>query len=304
MVPQIEAWTAESSHLKHLIQLGRTHYPEGHKVLTEKYLKWFYLDNPEGPATLIVAHEGDLWIGLIVLIPIILESGGRPQKACFAVNVLTHPEHRGKGLFVMMIQYASDLLASKGTWLLGYPNVNAMPGWSRQKMQFEDPLHVFLTKFWLPFAGLRKTGITSLEQLKTIPSNFWNSLSDRPDMHLTYAPEFIAWRYLSSPQREYAVTGVERRGVLLGLLVTRFFKGPIDLMIDFVGPVANLSVLLRSVRRPSLIMHSGMGYSASAIQSGCWELPVRRLFPFFVTTWQHRGGNYDMTGITLAASDF
>lgn len=301
---KINEWTAESSHLGPLIELGCTHYPERHQALTEKFLRWFYLDNPAGPATLIVAHEGDLWVGLLVLIPIMLECAGLPQKACFAVNVLTHPEHRGRRLFVMMIRHARIVLASENTWLLGHPNANAMPGWEREKMQFKDPLHLFLAKFRLPFSGLRETRIRSFEQLKALPAHFWNELSDRPDAHLSYSPEFINWRFLAAPHREYVVTAIERGRELLGLRVTRCFKGPAALMVDFIGPVANQIELLRSVRRPTLVMHSGVGYSAKSVLSGCWKLPVKRLIPFFVTMWQAQGGDTDMTGITLAASDF
>ena len=74
----------------------------------DNYLNWFYGKNPNGPATLIVAHEGDLWIGLIVLIPITLYFKQQEQRACFAVNVLTHPEHRAKNLFVKMIWYLAQ----------------------------------------------------------------------------------------------------------------------------------------------------------------------------------------------------
>ncbi|MBK6957772.1 MAG: hypothetical protein IPH22_04680 [Nitrosomonas sp.] len=67
-------------------------------------LKWLYIDNNEGPATLIVAEEDDLWIGMMVLIPVTLERKGELQKACFAVNLLAHPEHRTKNLFVKIIK--------------------------------------------------------------------------------------------------------------------------------------------------------------------------------------------------------
>ena len=199
MDTQITAWTANGSHLASLIALGCTYYPVGHPVLTEEFLKWFYLDNPAGPATLIVAHEGDLWIGIIVLIPAMLECSGQLQKACYAVNVLTHPKHRGKNLFVKMIRHARGLLSSEGIWLLGHPNANAIPGWKRQNMEFRDPLHLYLAKFRLPFSSIRENRISSLEQLREIPSSFWNKLVDRPDVHLKCTPEFIAWRFLDAP---------------------------------------------------------------------------------------------------------
>jgi len=96
MDTQIKIMGCNSSHLEHLVELGRTYYPIGHPILTKEFLNWLYLDNPAGPATLVFAEEGGCWIGLIALIPIILEYKGNLQKACFAVNVLTHPDHRTK----------------------------------------------------------------------------------------------------------------------------------------------------------------------------------------------------------------
>ncbi len=303
MDAQIAIRTANSGHLASLIDLGRTYYPAGHPALTEGFLKWFYLGNPTGPATLIVAHEEELWIGLIALIPVILECSGQMQRACFAVNVLTHPDHRGRNLFLKMIRHARGFLSNEGIWLLGHPNANALRGWKAQKMAFRDPLHVYLTKFRLPFSSVCENRINSLDQLRAIPQNFWTQFADRHDVHLKYTPEFIAWRFLDAPHREYVVSAVKKNDELLGLRVTRRFKGPVDLMVDCFGHVNAFGSLLPSVRRPTIIMHSGLGSDASEVSKMCWKLPVKRQFPFFVTTWDQEYP-FDMSGITLAASDF
>lgn len=295
---------ADEAHLPALITLGSTHYSPGHPALSENFLRWFYLDNPYGCATLIVAQENDLWIGLIVLIPIVLEgAGGRLQNACYAVNVLTHPQHRGKSLFTKMISHARNLLSASEVWLLGHPNSNATPGWQRQKMEFREPLNLHFIKPRLPFSAIREMRLTSLHDLQTIPESFWTGLRNRTDTHLKYTPEFVAWRFLSAPHRKYKVSAVTRKGVLLGIRVTRSFKGPIDLMVDFIGPVASLGDLFSSRCKPTLVMHAGCGNTVDEVKRGSWRIPVRRKIPFFVTTWGHADKS-DMTGITLAASDF
>ncbi len=301
---QISALPCDSHHLDLLIELGNTYYPKGHPVVSRDYLRWLYLDNPSGSATLIVAHENDLWIGLIALIPIALECQGTMQKACFAVNVLTHPDHRSKNLFVKMIKLARQVLAGQGVWLLGHPNTNAMPGWKRQKMHFRDPLRLRLAKFnWcLPLKKIRR--ISSLAELYELPSEFWSCLAERPDAHVQYNPEFIAWRFLEEPTRKYDVSAVESHGQLLGLRVTRHFRGPVDLMVDVIAPVSMLGAVLSSVFRPTLVMHSGLGHVASEFTKGSWTLPYKRVFPFFVTTWDDAPGFDDFPGVSLAASDF
>jgi hypothetical protein len=304
MQTQISAWICESNHLASLIKLIGTDYTNGHPELAEDVLKWLYLDNPAGPATLIVAHEGDVWIGLIALIPVMLEHLYQPQKACFAAHVLTHPKHRGKNVFVKMIKGACVLLTNQGVWLLGHPNANAVPGWKKQNMTFRNPLHLFLPKFILPLSSTRIHRIFSMEQLQELPSRFWCALADEPDVHIKYTPEFLAWRFLDAPHREYFVSSVENHGTLLGLRVTRRFKGPVDLMVDFVASPSALGGVLSSVHRPTLLMHSGFGNAAYELKKRCWKIPLKRVIPFFVTTWDCRTDIDDMTGITLSASDF
>jgi hypothetical protein len=301
---QISACTCESSHFESIIGVVASSYPKGHQALDKDFLKWFYLDNPAGRATLIVAHERDFWIGLMVLIPVILESHCRSQRACFAVHGLTHPKHRGKKVFIKMIKCASDFLANQGVWLLGHPNAYALHAWKRQNVTFREPLRLFLAKFNLPFSSTRVHRISSLEQLRELPSRFWHALADKPDAHIKYTPEFIAWRFLDAPHREYFVSAVENRGVLLGLRVTRRFKGPFDLMVDYAASSSTLGGVLSSVRRPTLLVHSGFGSAAYELKKRCWKLPFKREIPFFLSTWDSRTDIDDMTGITLSASDF
>ncbi len=285
-----------------LISLGRTYYRPDSPVLNEASLKWLYVDNPDGAATLIIAREGDLWIGLIALIPVMLEHSGRLQRSTYAVNVLTHPEHRGKKLFVKMIGHARSLLAAEDRWLLGHPSASATPGWTRQAMEFRDPRDLYIAKFHPPFSSVRKRRIRTLEELRDISPLFWIEVANRPDVHVRYTPEFFAWRFLDAPHREYVVSAVEERGTLLGLTVTRRFKGPFDLMVDFVGPVRTMGKILASGRRPTLVAHPIAGSVGAEVTKACWKLPVRRQLPFFATTWDP-DNVFDMTGISLAASD-
>lgn len=303
MDTQLVALTADSSHFSSLIHLGSTYYPPEHPVLTKEYLNWLYLENPAGPATLIVAHENNLWIGLIVLIPVLLEYAGQVQKACYAVNVLTHPEHRGKNLFVKMIKHAREVLSNDQIWLLGHPNVNAIPGWKRQKMEFKDPLHLYLSKFSFPFSSICENHINNSMQLHAIPTVFWSDLAYRSDVHLKYTPEYITWRFINAPHRKYVVTILKKNNKILGLRITRPFKGPVDLLVDVVGQLGDFGYLLSHVRKPTLVMHPGLGSAKTMVDKACWKLPFKRQFPFFASKWDNQV-DLDMTGITLAASDF
>ena len=304
MNTQISALSCIEDYLDSLIALGSTYYPNGHSALSKDFLRWFYCSNPCGPATLIVAHEGELWIGLIALIPFELEYQGRSQKACFAVNVLTHPDHRTKNLFVKMIGCARQTLSDRNIWLVGHPNSNAIPGWKRQKMSFKRPLDLFVAKFNVNLPLKKISRIDTIHQLKRLPTDFWSSLTKRQDIHVKYTPEFLAWRFLDAPHRKYQINAIELNSRLLGLRVTRRFKGPVDLMVDCIAPSSDLSAVLSSVRWPTLFMHAAADDSIFEVKKGAWNLPVKRSFPFFVTTWNDVLLGEDVSGISLTASDF
>jgi hypothetical protein len=301
---QIITFEAEVTHFPFVVDLARSYYPPGHPVLSHDFLHWLLLDNPAGPARLVVAREDHAWVGMIMLIPLVLRHGANAQKACFAVNVLTHPEHRNKNLFVRMIVVCKEFLGQRNIWLLGHPNANALPGWKRQGMQFRDALHPYLAKIRLPFSLLRQKRMTSLSELQALPADFWRQLITRTDCHVSYTPEYIAWRFIAAPHRDYAVSAIERRGDFMGLRITRRYKGPLDLMIDFVGTSVTLANVISSVVRPTLVMHSGKGYSGSAVNSACLRLPIKRTSSFFVSTWLPDEPETDMSGISLTASDF
>ena len=299
---QITAEPFHGGHIPDLIALGRTYYPPGSAPLDERFLRWLYQENPDGAAVLVIAREGKCWTGLIALIPVTLVSSGQTHRAAYAVNVLTHPEHRGKRLFVKMIEHAQSVLALEGRWLLGHPSASATPGWKRQSMQFRDPLDLYVAKFRWPFSSVRTRRIQSIGDLRSIPSSFWDELARRQDVHVNYRPEFFEWRFLNPPHRKYVLSRVEKRGALLGLTATRHFRGPFDLLVDFVGHPRAVGELVGNTTRPTIVAYPKAGWAGREVAKESWKLPVRRQLPFFATTWD-ADDVFDMSGVSLAASD-
>jgi len=304
MNESIECLACDSSHIGRLIALGGTYYPPGSPALVPSYLDWFYLQNPVGRAMLCVATEGGKWIGVIVFIPVLLEVDQRKQDAYFAVNVLTHPQHRTKNLFVKMIKASSKVLARRSVWLLGHPNANAAPGWSRQKMQFRAPLVPRLTRPGAPWKALHRVRVYHRADLVDFFNHSMAASESYGGIRLNYSPEFIEWRYLKSPIRKYVVTIEMCGGEPAGLRVCRRFKGPIDLLVDFVGSRAMLPVVLRSSTTPALLFFPEAGLLRKEVDAATWRLPVSRRLPFFLTDWSGATAWQDSSGITLGASDF
>jgi len=305
METQISEFTFDTSHVDSIIKLGSTYYPSNYQGLKQSYLNWFYGNNPNGPASLIVAHEDNSWIGLIVLIPIILHYKQQEQKACFAVNVLTHPEHRAKNLFVKMISFAKANLIKKGIWILGHPNANAIPGWRRHKMDFRQSLHPYLIKFNTPLSNkkIKKIKINSIEQLQGLPKSFWEIEKKSTKVSIAYSPEFIAWRFLNATDSQYKIILIEMNGVPIGLKITRRFKLFFDLVVDFIPSkheYSSYAGLLANFFQFDIIVLSRDSY----LTKFCWQLPVKKNIPFFLTTFKNDILDLDASNITMSATDF
>ena len=109
---------------------------------------------------------------------------------------------------------------------------------------------------------------------------------------------------MNGPHHKYTVTGVRKNNTFVGLRITRPYRGPINLLVDYIGPEKVLYSLLRSFYRPTILLHPKDESTLDQVSMNTWELPTGREVPFFVTTWQTSTTETTMKDITLAASDF
>ncbi len=295
----------DSAFLINLIELGKTYYNEDSLVINLNFLNWLYLDNPNGAAEMVFVKDGELLVGIVALIPIMLESKEIKQDAFFAVNVLTHPLYRGKNLFGRMIEKIKELMSNKKKWLIGHPNSNAIKGWTKYSMQFREPLVLFMNKYKLSnLWKFEKTRIENIAQLMEIKENFWRGLAEKANFHVQYTPEFLAWRFLDSVGKNYTITKISQRGNLLGLVITRKYKLCFDLLIDVIAKDDDVDKVLGSLVKPTLIAAPSKGEFTESISKVVSKLPLQKSFPFFVTTWSNDFDPYDFSGVTFSASDF
>ena len=61
---KIFAQEADQSLFDKLNELNSTYYDENHPILDSIYLRWIYLDNPAGRATLILVEQDEIYIGV------------------------------------------------------------------------------------------------------------------------------------------------------------------------------------------------------------------------------------------------
>jgi hypothetical protein len=278
------------------IKLSSAYFKEGHPCLQRSYLEWLYLRNPHGRASMAIATLDDAWIGMTALVPVALTKAGVIQRARYAANVLSHPEHRDKNVFIKLIKAIGSAMSLQGEWLLGHPNKLALPGWKRQKMAFREALRPYLL---LPNLGMHPGKLKKVCTFSELQDLSFDHIPNGHGWKINYGADFFKWRYLDSPIKSYEIHAYET-GDSLNLFVTRPYRRGVILMVDWTSS----SVLkIGHTFLPSLCMlpeeEARRNDSARLIR-----LPSNREIPFFLTTYGPALPSGEFFGVSLGASDF
>ncbi len=292
----ISTHTCNLALIDRIIALGGLHFQPGDKNLNKLYLSWLLLQNPFGDSYVVTAEENGVLIGMTCLIPLVLSNGHVKKKCFFAANVLSHPQHRGKNIFLKIIDEIVAFVKSNDAWLIGHPNRNALPGWKRKKMQFRNILKPYII---LPRFSFRSSSSSfevkfrdDLPEIITVPiDSKWR---------LAYSKEFLSWRYIDNPYKsEYRLfCSTDPDGKIFEFYVLKKFKLGFSLLVDWLGP-NSLPVIARSFSFVLAMLPEELGRASPYL-----HLKLDKEIPYFVTVFDYTNIDVNFEAITLGASDF
>jgi ribosomal protein S18 acetylase RimI-like enzyme len=93
-----------------LMTLG---FPAAHKF-SRTFLQWQYYDNPAGPPLGCNIEDGGRLVGHLMGIPQRVSLQGEPATVTLIMNVATHPDYRGRGLFLELVRRVAAMSAERG----------------------------------------------------------------------------------------------------------------------------------------------------------------------------------------------
>lgn len=142
-------WTirlAGAGELKSLLDLVRSQPGERYQAATDDYWKWRYLNNAGFAAAIVAAvHDGQL-IGVQPVSLFDWQWGDARLIGAMYTGVLTHPDHRRKGVFRSLIDASNDLAAQRGAqFCMTLPNDASLPGF----LKFGDWMYPGCIPTWL-----------------------------------------------------------------------------------------------------------------------------------------------------------
>ena len=104
---------AEPADLDRTVALMGLGFPGAHKFSPD-FLRWQYYDNPAGPPLGCNIDDGERLIGHLMGIPQTVRLRGEPVTVTLIMNVATHPDYRGRGLFLELVRRVVAMSAERG----------------------------------------------------------------------------------------------------------------------------------------------------------------------------------------------
>jgi GNAT superfamily N-acetyltransferase len=95
------------------VELMGMGFPAAHKF-SRGFLQWQYYDNPAGPPLGCNVLDGERLVGHLMGIPQAVRLYGQPALVTLIMNVATHPDYRGRGLFLELVRRVAAMSAERG----------------------------------------------------------------------------------------------------------------------------------------------------------------------------------------------
>ena len=227
----------------------------GEDVSDPRFIRWMYEQNPTGAALEYVTLNKGLVSGHIAALPFRYQMGPRTALGSVAVNAITHPDYRGKGIFIILTDLLNKRSASVGIeFSFGFANLNSEKACLRHLSYRElgrFPLWILPFRLpgimaareskrgilWRAAARLAQPGARAwsavfrprfrrgiaIERLTEFGPEFntlWESAKNGYGKMVVRDRAFLDWRFVRPPTRRYEILAARKDGRLLGYLVS------------------------------------------------------------------------------------
>ena len=237
------------SYLKDMVDMTVDNYGLEEAISHEEFVRHEYLENPAGSPVIELAYdeENSTLAGQYVTCPHLFNVNGSTVKAILSLNTLTRKEYRGQGIFTKLAEKAYDNAKHTGyAFCYGAPNPNSHPGFIK-KLSFSDlfymPIYVkilrpstiakekfntFVSALAYPFnvfflfKDINDSNIVELNKDNYRQmDDFWRAISNKYQVIGVRNADYIYYRYLNVPIREYYPFVYLADGKPVAYIVTR-----------------------------------------------------------------------------------
>jgi len=279
-----------------ILELVRAVHGNSYLEIDDAYFRWRYLNDTPFRASVMLAEYDGQPIGIQPIAFFDWQWGSSVLKGAMYTGVLTHPDHRRRGVFRSLIDSSNEHAAKVGAqFIMTLPNDASLPGFQRfgdwqypglisLMLKIVDPravadnvgLRPLGSLFqWLPPVAFRRRpagcsdGGLSFERVVVFPNEI-DAVSDQFAEHvgslsIRRTSGYLNWRYAARPESAYQLFVATRRGEFAGAVVTSHgVRGGIKvgMIVDLVSCAEE--AVIRSLIRfaENDLKHRGFGIVA------------------------------------------
>ncbi len=240
---------------------------QGHATTPQEFIWWFE-NNPTGDLNIYLGLHAGRVIAICCHSTFAMLYRGEERNVSIPLNVLTHPDYRGQGLFSNLeIASERDALEAGSAFMLGFPNKASMPilvkrlGWGRietERLYFRPlrcerlarrvPVLELIAPAFIPFSALFRGG-SDLSKLGLVADRvetfgewadeIWEANKTTLPICMVRRKEYLNWRFCEDPKKKYSAWLIRKGDTAVGYCVL----GSITKQQIHIGYVANSLML-------------------------------------------------------------
>ncbi|MEK6805792.1 MAG: GNAT family N-acetyltransferase [Pseudomonadota bacterium] len=196
---------------------GTSHFSALTAELQNAEHYWRKYHAAAGRARIAAVRENGNLLAMNAMVPVALRSGSGTALGWQSCDTATHPDARGRGLFMACLKALKEQLAD-GDIFFGYPNANSMPGLTK----FGWGKRAVLDAYVALLPGISdEPGIRQIDRFDSHFDPFARSLVSAGSVCIERSAAYLNWRYFSSPQSPYAALVYDMGAGLEGYAVVR-----------------------------------------------------------------------------------
>lgn len=294
-----------------LAELGLTTYPE-REISKSNYLKWEYLQNPDGNALITVGEINQIIVSQYIVLPHLYSIDKKLIPGSLSVNTLTHPDFRGNNIFEKLALDTFNRCKQENIFFtIGFPNPVSHPIINKKQIFESAGYLTLLFKSFNPISTLisyfkntnKKTGN---EIILTISDRFLSTQSDIGFLDLDKdagkyeeflqkfndekqnvtlrSLKYLKWRYFNIPSRKYFLFKQETENKIKTIVIIRakyIYGLRCGILVDLMTHTnsADIKILFNTINE--IVKDNKLDLIFSAIPSHSMEFKLLKSVGFY-----------------------
>lgn len=216
------------SFLKNIEQIQKLFLCSFNREISKEFLIWRYANNPFKDTLFSVKYVDQQIISSYSASPCYLNIAGENKKTAISMTTMTHPIHRGEGIFPKLAHELYISMEDKGYYMIwGFPNNNSHRKFIKN-LEWQDIYEI-------PTMVLDLNKHKNEEKIKYDTDNYFdltynNAKSFNEFVSVFKDKNYLKWRYAKNPFNKYTNIIVSNGNQVSSYAVIKKYNQSLDLV--------------------------------------------------------------------------